>query len=133
LLGPVQRRGTFPGLHLLDFAVQLILPAFSGAEPALPDPFVDRAPGYFRYLRAERGLRDSSLVQHRHHLRRLETYLKRIELQTLSGLSLTVVSAFITEIGQHYGKPTVRVSGGPKTDEIGRFKNRDVDGRGRGG
>jgi integrase/recombinase XerD len=88
--------------------LQLILPAFSGAEPALPDPFVDRAPGYFPYLRAERGLRDSTLVQHRHHLRRLETYLKRIELQTLSGLSPTVVSAFITEIGQHYRKPTVR-------------------------
>jgi hypothetical protein len=34
------------------------------------DPFAAEAPGFFAYLREERGLRPESIQQYRHHLRR---------------------------------------------------------------
>jgi integrase/recombinase XerD len=79
--------------------LSLILPDFRGRGRArtAQDPFKDRAPGFFTYLREERGLRETSITIYGHHLRRLEAYLKRIRLSDLDELSPAVLSAFIIE------------------------------------
>lgn len=90
--------------------LRLILPGYSkdGRCKDLPIPFTGEAPGFFPYLRTERGLREPTIAQYEHHLRRLETYLRKIKLHTLSELSPAVLSAFITETGQVLDKRTVQ-------------------------
>ena len=46
--------------------LRLILP--DGDKITLPDPFSDVVPGFFDFLRRERGLRETTLVQYRHYL-----------------------------------------------------------------
>ena len=62
----------------------------------LLDPFLAEAPGFFTYLREERGLRPETLYQYRHHLRRFAVYLDRIGCADLRVLSLPIVTGFIT-------------------------------------
>jgi integrase/recombinase XerD len=69
----------------------------------MPDPFVDRASGFFAYLRDERGLRETSIRQYRHFLRRFEVYLGRISCRELRALSPPIISAFITESADDFG------------------------------
>ena len=66
-------------------------------RPSLPDPFCDPAPGFFAYLRDERGLRETSIHHYRHFLRRFEGYLGRIGCADLGSLSPAVLSGFIVE------------------------------------
>ena len=79
--------------------LSLILPDFQGKgrSRTTQDPFKDQAPGFFAFLREERGLRESSLHHYGHYLRCLEAYLKRICLSHLTELSPAVLSAFIIE------------------------------------
>ena len=72
-------------------------------EP-LPPPFVEAAPGFFDYLRNERGLRPLSIALYEHNLRRFQAYLERIELRTLDALSPAVLSAFAVDAGRELGK-----------------------------
>lgn len=44
-------------------------------RPALPDPFAVQAPGFFDYLRDERGLRQGSIKHYRHYLHVFERHL----------------------------------------------------------
>jgi integrase/recombinase XerD len=77
-----------------------VLPDFvrRGRQPwKAPEPFATAAPGFFGYLREERGLQETSVRQYRHFLLRLERYLARLELDSLAALSPSVLSAFITE------------------------------------
>jgi integrase/recombinase XerD len=46
--------------------LRLILPDFGRDSGNIPDPFVDAAPGFFDFLRRDRGLRETTLVQYRH-------------------------------------------------------------------
>lgn len=62
------------------------------------DPFPS-IPGFFRYLREERGLRETSIWHYQHDLRAFEAYLTRIDLHDLSELSPVVLGAFLTEHG----------------------------------
>ncbi len=74
------------------------LPGFEGAgRQHSSAPFADALPGFFEHLSGERGLRASSLFQYRHHLSRFEAYLSRTGVTGLSGLSPTVLSAFMVE------------------------------------
>jgi integrase/recombinase XerD len=66
----------------------------------MADPFVAEAPGFFAYLREERGLRPETLYQYRHHLRRFATYLDQAGCSDLRQLSLPIVSGFITTTAQ---------------------------------
>ena len=66
----------------------------------LLDPFLAEAPGFFTYLREERGLRPETLYQYRHHLRRFAVYLDRIGCADLRALSLPIVTGFITTTAQ---------------------------------
>jgi integrase/recombinase XerD len=64
------------------------------------DPFVAEAPGFFGYLREERGLRPETLCQYRHHLRRFAAYLDQAGCTDLRLLSLPIVTGFITTTAQ---------------------------------
>ena len=79
--------------------LKLILPGFEGRgrSSKRADPFQKKAPGFFRFLRLERGLRESSLCHYVHYLHRFEAYLKRIGLESLSELTPLMLSAFIIE------------------------------------
>lgn len=66
------------------------------------DPFAVQVPGFFNYLREERGLRPTSIDQYRHHLRRFERYFEDVGFE-LAALSLTVVTGFITTAAQQFG------------------------------
>lgn len=88
----------------------LILPQFVG-RGRLPrhrdEPFVALVPGFFRYLREERGLRETSIAQYRHWLRGLEAYLVRIRIERLNALSPAVLSAFVTDSTRVLSKNTI--------------------------
>jgi hypothetical protein len=90
--------------------LSLILPEFIGrGRPprAIEEPFVTQAPGFFLYLREERGLRKTSIAQYRHWLSGLEAYLTRIEMESLSELSPAVLSAFVTDSTRALSKNTI--------------------------
>jgi site-specific recombinase XerD len=72
-----------------------------------PDPFVAEAPGFFTYLREERGLQSETLVQYRHHLRRFAAYLDQAGLSDLRLVSLPLVTGFITTMAQEIGYPSM--------------------------
>lgn len=67
-------------------------------------PFSGLAPGFFPYLREERGLRETSIVHYRFYLQLFDTYLAKIGLHQLSDISPLVLSSFITESGHGRSK-----------------------------
>lgn len=88
----------------------LIVPGFvrRGRQPrGIPDPFVTQAPGFFAYLRNERGLRELSIKHYRHFLFRLETYLRHIRLDSLCDLSPQILSAFVTASTRELSPSTI--------------------------
>jgi integrase/recombinase XerD len=78
--------------------LRLILPADNAAY--VPNPFVDVAPGFFEFLRRDRGLSEATLIQYRHYLQRLQTYLQRVNQPLVPDLPVAVLGAFITESGK---------------------------------
>ena len=87
--------------------LRLILPHHGSNSPGKPNPFVDKVPGFFDFLRRDRGLRDATIVQYRHYLGRLEDDLRKADC-SLSDLSPAVISAFITESGKAMDKRSVQ-------------------------
>ncbi len=79
--------------------LRLILPHNADDTTAQPNPFVAVAPGFFEFLRRDRGLREATLVQYRHYLQLLQNYLHKLDRPLLPNLPLTVVTAFVTESG----------------------------------
>nr|WP_282432898.1 site-specific integrase [Pelotomaculum propionicicum] len=53
------------------------------------------APGYFEYLRNERGLSEKTIILYRHYLRSFEAYLQEISLNELTSLSPVILSGFV--------------------------------------
>lgn len=75
------------------------------------DPFAIEVPGFFHYLREERGLRPSSILHYRHYLRRFERYLEDVGCE-LAALSLPVVTGYITTMAQQFGpRSMVNIAG----------------------
>jgi integrase/recombinase XerD len=62
-------------------------------------PLAEVAPGFFDFLRRERGLRETALVQYRHYLHRLQDYLQSTHTSLFPDLPLSTVSSFITDSG----------------------------------
>lgn len=78
--------------------IRLVVPGFVGiGRPRMPIPFKNQAPGFFDYLREERGLRKATVQHYHHHLRYFERYLTKVEFDDFSALSPLVLSAFIVE------------------------------------
>jgi len=71
---------------------------FTGSHRRLLDfPFIDELPGFFEYLRCERGLRPTSLQGYGCYLRSFKRYLGRVEVKQLVELSPALISAFVGE------------------------------------
>jgi len=90
---------------------------------ALGDPFAGQVPGFFDYLREERGLRPSSILHYRHYLRRFERYLQDVGCE-LAALSLPVVTGYITTMAQDFG-PRAMVSIASTLRVFLRYANRE--------
>lgn len=86
--------------------LRLAVPGFQATQPRPPEPFAEPVPGFFSSLREERGVRETTLIGYRRHLRRFETYLAEIGLRELHAISPVIVSAFITRWA-----PTMRRTG----------------------
>jgi len=89
--------------------LSLVLPDFKGKGRSrrVNAPFHQQAPGFFPYLRQERGLRESSLLHYGHYLRLFETYLGRIGITGLTDLNPAMLSAFLISEGRSLSKSTV--------------------------
>lgn len=81
----------------------LILPGYSSRSER-KDPFSDSVPGFFQYLRDERGLRDSTIEQYRYNLQHFASYLEKIKVDNLFDLSPVILSGFIVNRAQLAGK-----------------------------
>lgn len=87
----------------------LIVEGFQGSGRRKAEaPFRRQAPGFYTYLRQEKGLRETSVTAYQQHLRRFETYLAHIGLTDLATLSPAVLSAFVIEGSTGLGKSSVR-------------------------
>jgi integrase/recombinase XerD len=64
--------------------LHLALPDQARDAKNAPDPFADVAPGFFGFLRRDRGLRETTIVQYRYYLQRLQDYLQRLDRPLLS-------------------------------------------------
>ena len=82
--------------------LHLVIPGYPnrGRYRYLSDPFADSAPRFFDFLRRDRGLREATIVQYQHHLRRLEGHLRQTGTPSLADLSPTVLTAFVTKAGK---------------------------------
>ena len=90
--------------------LRLIVPGFVGhvRRPAVRLPFAYSAPGFFGYLRDERGLRPATIWGYGHYLRGFEDYLKRIGLDALSDLTPPILTAFVADSSPRRGRTGVR-------------------------
>jgi len=82
---------------------QFLLVAEANDRPSQLDatqPFHDRAPDFFEYLREERGLRPTTVDAYEFQLSRFEQYISRRHIG-LSELSPAVLDDFLAEIRSH--------------------------------
>jgi site-specific recombinase XerD len=80
--------------------LRLVLPGFAGTRrPSQLLPFAEQAPGFFTYLRSERGLRPATLLQYTYHLHHLERYCERRGLATLRELTPALLTDFLVSRG----------------------------------
>ena len=85
--------------------LRLLIPDFqeSRRRPR-PLPFSGTAPGFFDYLRSERGLKESSIYVYTNNLRHFEAYFQRIGLSGFEEISPVILSAFTIESSANLSK-----------------------------
>ena len=88
--------------------LRLILPQYGCDIGGKADPFGDVAPGFFEFLRRERGLRETTLVQYRHYLQLLQDHLQGLGRPLLPDLPPAAIRAFITKSGEARDKRSVQ-------------------------
>lgn len=104
-----QRQAAVRGVRgPIEQMLRLALPQSRDANAAVSEPFADIAPGFFEFLRRDRGLREATLVQYRHYLRRFQDYLRRTECPLFPDPSPAMITAFITESGESIDKRSVQ-------------------------
>lgn len=87
----------------VEQTLRLLLPGFIGTTRRVAPPFQAVVPGFFNYLREERGLRPATLHGYEHHLRAFEAFLQRAGASHLPDLSPALLSRFLTESAQRLG------------------------------
>lgn len=94
--GPPRPRLTREIRGPVEQMLRVVVPGFVGhTRHRVPgEPFADRVPGFFAYLRDERGLREATIALYGHHLRQFEAYLRDIGVADLCALSSVVVCGF---------------------------------------
>lgn len=88
--------------------LRLLVPHDGSYSEGRSDPFVSVAPSFFEFLRRERGLRETTLVQYRHYLQRFQDFLQKLDRPLLPDLPPSVVSALIIESGATIDKRSVQ-------------------------
>jgi len=88
--------------------LRLLLPGFVGTIRRVAPPFQVAVPGFFSYLREERGLRPQTLQRYEHHLRAFEAFLQRVGVSDLPALSPALLSQFLTESAQRLAPGSVK-------------------------
>lgn len=92
--------------------LQLVVPGFVRASRRVVTiPFVDKAPGFFDYLRDERGLRPETIQCRERYLRVFENYLQQVGANDLLDITPSLISAFVTERSRHLGAPGMKLVG----------------------
>lgn len=111
--GPPQPQLARHARVAIEQTLRLVVPGFVGRSCRHADrqPFIDRVPGFFSYLREERGLRDGTLDLYANHLRQFDTYLTRRGVRQLSDLSGQVLSGFLTDRGKRLQRSYGRLRG----------------------
>lgn len=66
-------------------------------RPQKPFPFKTDAPGFVEHLRAERGLRESTVSHYRHYLTCFSNYLQHVLLTSLGDLSPALLASFVVD------------------------------------
>ena len=103
----VRTHGRVPVEQLL----RLLLPDFVGSQRRLAPPFQASVPGFFDYLREERGLRPTTVHGYVSHLSAFEAYLQRVEVEDLRELTPALLSAFLIESAQRLKPGSVAYRG----------------------
>jgi integrase/recombinase XerD len=78
-------------------------------RPRQPFLLEAQAPGFIQYLRAERGLRPSTIYAYVHHLNWFGTFLKGARVSRLGELSPALLASFVVEYAPRLS-PTSRVN-----------------------
>jgi site-specific recombinase XerD len=78
--------------------LKLVLPEYhGGGRHPHPEPFMEEAPGFFAYLREERGLKETSVEHYQHYLNRFTAFLARQDVTSLKELSTAILATFVVE------------------------------------
>lgn len=78
--------------------LRLTVVGFVGTRrQGVPLPLLREVPGFFPYLRDERGLSSASMRKYALYLRSFERYLAGIELKALADLTPLVLTGFVTD------------------------------------
>ena len=93
----------------VDQMLALVIPGFQDPGRSRgSEPFQDAVPGFFDYLRKERGLSKRSVVLYQATLRAFEKYLREIGLGELESLSPVILSGFFTERSDGLSKTSIK-------------------------
>lgn len=77
---------------------RLVLPTHAGGgRRSKPDPFREEIPGFFPFLKEERGLKLSSLDHYRHSLNRFSAFLSRQKIASVKKISAPLLAAFVVD------------------------------------
>jgi len=107
--GPARPRLTREIRGPIEQMLRVVVPGFVGhTRRRARQPFGDRVPGFYAYLRDERGLRDETITHYGHHLQQFDTYLRDVGVIDLGGVSAVVVSGFITDRSRDLQRTGVR-------------------------
>lgn len=89
--------------------IQCVLTDFErpSSRLRLPAPFLTEAPGFFPYLRTERGLREGKVHRYLHYLRRFERYLAGIGRSNLRSLSPQLLRDFVEQRSRTWSSRSV--------------------------
>lgn len=89
--------------------LQLILEGRVTRERGRPRfQFQSEAPGFFKYLLEERGMKKLTVARYLRELNRLADYLKRVGVSSLSELSPQLLSSFVVDTAPKFAPNTRR-------------------------
>lgn len=103
----------------------LLVSDFTGLDRSgsAQDVCFKEVPGFFDYLRHERGLREASIRLYRHHLRQFQGFLTKIHVDDLGRLSPTILDSFVLERSSLVGQRSLCNLCGPRRGEFRSHAN----------